>query len=149
MKSRREFIRDSIVASTGLSMHNNPLLAGRIRTPDPPLNKVRVGFVGIGVKGSQHLGNLMHMDGVEVKAVCDIVEDQCREAQAQAKRLGMPEPRAYFKGEWDFRRMCEEEELDLVYTATPWRWHTPVCMAAMENGSHAATEIPMAITLED
>ena len=45
--------------------------------------------------------------------------------------------------------MCEEEDLDLVYTATPWRWHTPVCVAAMENGKHAATEIPAAYTLED
>jgi len=45
--------------------------------------------------------------------------------------------------------MCEEEELDLVYTATPWRWHVPVCVAAMESGAHAATEVPAAYTLED
>ena len=45
--------------------------------------------------------------------------------------------------------MCEVEELDLVYTATPWEWHVPVCLAAMRNGKHAATEIPAAITLDE
>ena len=45
--------------------------------------------------------------------------------------------------------MCESEEVDLVFTATPWRWHVPVCLAAMENGKHAATEVPAAYTVED
>ena len=89
------------------------------------------------------------MEGVELTAVCDVVERQCVEAQAQAARLGKPKPTAYFKDEHDFRRMCENEELDLVYTATPWRWHAPVLLAAMNNGAHAATEVPIATTLED
>jgi len=45
--------------------------------------------------------------------------------------------------------MCEEEDLDLVFTATPWEWHVPVCLAAMKNGKHAATEVPAAVTLEE
>ena len=113
------------------------------------IDPVRVGFVGIGVKGSSHLGSLLRMEGVEVRAVCDVLERQCVEAQRQAERLGHRIPTAYFQGENDFRRMCQEEELDLVYTATPWRWHTPVCLAAMLNGSHAATEIPAAVTVDE
>jgi predicted dehydrogenase len=81
--------------------------------------------------------------------VCDIVDLQCRETQEQAKRLGLRPPTIYSRGERDFERMCAEEELDLVYTATPWEWHVPVCLAAMKNGKHAATEIPAAYTLEE
>lgn len=114
-----------------------------------PLQTIRVGFVGIGVKGSSHLGNLLRMDNVEIVAVCDVIEQQCVEAQEQAVRLGKPKPNAYFRGDYDFERMCAEEELDLVYTVTPWRWHTPVCLAAMENGSHAATEVPAALTVDE
>ena len=114
-----------------------------------PLETVRVGFVGVGVKGSAHVGNLLRMEGVELTAVCDIVERQCVETQAQAERLGKPKPTAYFRDEWDFRRMCETEELDLVYTATPWRWHTPVLLAAMNSGMHAATEVPAAVSIEE
>ena len=110
---------------------------------------IRVGFVGIGVKGSQHFRNLLHIDSVEMKAVCDIVPARCTWARDQCKKLGMSEPTSYTKGDYDFERMCESEELDLVYTATPWRWHVPVCLAAMNNGSHAATEIPAAITVDD
>ena len=155
MKTRRDFIKSGVAVGTGLSIKNS-LIGGLInelpathQKAGLPLEKVRVGFVGIGAKGSQHFGNLIHMDGVEIVAVCDIVEDQCREAQAQVRRLGKPEPKAYFKGNLDFKRMCQEEELDLVYTATPWEWHAPVCKAAMENGSHAATEIPMAVTMDE
>ncbi len=35
------------------------------------------------------------------------------------------------------------------FTATPWRFHVPVCLAAMENGKHAATEVPAATTIEE
>ena len=115
----------------------------------PPRETVRVGFVGIGVKGSQHFRNLLHIDGVEMRAVCDIRPVACNWAVQQCKTLKRPEPTAYTKGDYDFKRMCEQEELDLVYTATPWRWHVPVCLQAMTTGSHAATEIPAAITLDE
>lgn len=149
MQNRRDFLKTGIVAGTAIGLSTQSLVSQSEQPARKPLETVKVGFVGIGVKGSSHLGILMHMEGVEIKAVCDIVEDQCKEAQAQAMRLGKPVPTAYHRGEWDFVRMCEEEELDLVYTATPWRWHTPVCVAAMENGKHAATEIPAAYTLDD
>ncbi len=153
MKTRRAFIRSGVLAGASLSMSGATLVdktsTEQSKTSFPALDTVRVGFVGIGVKGSQHLGILLHMEGVEIVAVCDVLEDQCKEAQTQAMWLGKRKPTAYYRGEYDFLRMCQEEDLDLVYTATPWRWHSPICMAAMENGSHAATEIPMAITLEE
>lgn len=110
---------------------------------------IRVGFVGIGVKGWQHVRNLLHIDGVEIRAVCDILTEPCVRTQRLCRELGMPEPVAYTGGEYEFKKMCDQEDLDLVYTATPWRWHVPVCLAAMKSGSHAATEIPAAIRLDD
>ena len=95
------------------------------------------------------MSNLLRLDGVELKAVCDIREEACVKARRQAEAMGKREPTAYTRGERDFERMCETEDLDLVYTATPWEWHVPVCLAAMRNGKHAATEVPAAITLEE
>ena len=112
-------------------------------------DRIRVGFVGVGVKGWQHVNNLLHIDGVDLVAVCDIREEACTFAQEACRRLGLRKPTAYTRGDYDFRRMCDEEDLDLVYTATPWRWHVPVTLAAMKTGAHAATEIPAAITLEE
>ena len=150
MLSRRRFLASSLAMAAALRITPHAVAA--------PLGRpVRVGFVGIGMKGSAHLGNLLQMaahdiDGrrlVEVVAVCDLLERQCVESQGHAEALGLPQPTAYFGGEREFERMAAEEDLDLIYTATPWRWHTPVCLAALGSGSHAATEVPAAVTLED
>ncbi len=157
---RREFIRKTGAAGLGLALGSAGLTAckgGGYRNPKtdpiehlmtPPLETVRVGYVGIGNQGSGHVRNLLRIEGVELKAVCDIREERIRWAQEQCEKAGKPKPTGYSKGPEDFKRMCDTEDLDLVYTATPWEWHVPVCVKAMETGSHAATEVPGAITLE-
>jgi len=115
----------------------------------PPMEKVRIGYVGVGGMGSAHVRNLLRIEGVELKAVCDIVEEKVERVQSWIVEAGQPKPSGYSRGETDFVRMCEEEELDLVYTATPWKWHVPVCVAAMKNGKHAVTEVPAAVTLDE
>ncbi|MYG19490.1 MAG: hypothetical protein F4208_07990, partial [Gemmatimonadales bacterium] len=97
----------------------------------PPLETVRIGFVGIGGMGSVHVRNLLDIEGVELTALCDIRPEHAERARDWVVEAGGPEPTLYTRGETDFIRMCEEEALDLVYTATPWRWHVPVCAAAM------------------
>ncbi|MDP2957646.1 MAG: Gfo/Idh/MocA family oxidoreductase [Longimicrobiales bacterium] len=115
----------------------------------PRLDAVRVGFVGVGLQGGSHVENFLKLEGVEVVALCDIDEARNREVASQVVAAGRPEPSLYGRTPTDFVRMCETEEMDLVFTATPWEWHVPVCVAAMENGSHVATEVPAAYTLED
>ena len=146
--NRREFLQTTTGVGAMMALGGTAALRAQT-TEAAPKKTLRVGFVGAGNKGSSHLGNLLRMEGVEVRAVCDIVELQCRETQEQAKRLGLPPPTAYSRGERDFERMCAEEELDLVYNATPWQWHVPVCLAAMRHGKHAATEVPAARTIEE
>jgi predicted dehydrogenase len=113
------------------------------------MDTVRVGFVGVGGMGGAHVQNFLRIDGVEIRAICDINEPRAQEVAGWVTEAGNPAPTLYTRGEYDFERLCQEEELDLVFTATPWRWHVPVCVAAMENGKHAATEVPAAYTLED
>jgi predicted dehydrogenase len=99
--------------------------------------------------GSTHVQNYLNIDGVQVKAICDIVPAKVERAQKWVVAAGQPKPTGYSNGPTDFVRMCETEELDLVMTATPWEWHVPVCVAAMKNGKHAVTEVPAAMSLED
>jgi hypothetical protein len=114
-----------------------------------PMDTVRIGFVGVGGMGSNHVKNLLEIEGAQITALCDIVEEKVSRAQEWVTGAGFPKPSAYTRGETDFIRMCETEDLDLVYTATPWRWHVPVCLAAMKNDKHAATEVPAAVTLDE
>jgi hypothetical protein len=153
--SRRRFIEVSASASVA-ARFPSPVAASPSETGSgedffrvPPIPLVRVGFVGCGLQGTEHIKNLLDIEGVELRAVCDIVPEKTERAQKLAKEAGKVEPRAFTRGPRDFERLCAEEELDLVYTATPWEWHVPVMLAAMSNGKHAATEVPAAQTVKD
>jgi hypothetical protein len=113
------------------------------------MDRVRVGFVGVGGMGGAHVRNFMGLEGVEIVALCDINEARNQEVASWLIEDERPAPRLYGRDETDFVRMCETEDLDLVFTATPWEWHVPVCLSAMENGKHAATEVPAAYALDD
>lgn len=115
----------------------------------PPMEVVRVGYVGVGGMGSVHVRNLLRIEGVEIRAVCDIVEEKVARVQQWVVEAGQRKPEGYSRGPWDFKRLCDRDDLDLVYNATPWEWHVPICVAAMEAGKHAATEVPAAVTLEE
>lgn len=115
----------------------------------PPMDEVRIGFVGVGGQGTAHVRNLATIAGARITAVCDIVESHADRAAQIVVDAGHPPPRLFTRGPTDFMRLCETEDLDLVFNATPWEWHVPICVAAMRNGKHAATEVPAAVTLEE
>ncbi|MFC1564955.1 Gfo/Idh/MocA family protein, partial [candidate division KSB1 bacterium] len=115
----------------------------------PKIDPVRIGFVGVGGMGTAHVRNFIRIEGVEIKALCDIVEDHAKRSQKMVVEAGQPEPEIYTRDEYDFKRMCERDDLDLVFTATPWKWHVPVVLEAMNTGKHAATEVPAAYTIDD
>ena len=78
--------------------------------------------------------------------MCDIRPERTDWATQAITAAGHPAPTAYTRGPRDFERLCETEQLDLVYNATPWELHVPIMLAAMKNGKHAATEVPAAMT---
>jgi predicted dehydrogenase len=147
--TRREFLGMG-AAALGAAALPLPYTAPLPLCPSaPPLPTVRIGFVGIGGQGSVHVENLLTLEGVEIRALCDIVPEKVSTWQQKIRELGRPEPTAYTRGPHDFERLCAEEELDLVFTATPWEWHVPVLLAAMHNGKHGASEVPIAYTVDD
>jgi len=115
----------------------------------PPLETVRIGFIGLGNRGPGSLRRLSLIDGVEIRAICDIREDRVEIGQKILADAGMPPARSYGKDEDDWKRMCESDDIDLVYQVTPWRLHTPVSVFAMEHDKHAAVEMPAALTIDD
>jgi hypothetical protein len=152
---RRDFLKlgttaiaaSALTAPDVVSAQTAP--AGTTAFAGPPIPTVRVGYVGVGGQGSSHVRNLLKIKGCQVTAVCDIRPERTDWATKAITAAGFAAPAVYNKGPRDFERLCETEQLDLVYTATPWEWHVPVMLAAMRNGKHAATEVPAAMTLED
>jgi predicted dehydrogenase len=156
--SRRDFLKigaaaglGAAVAGLGLEGRDVPAAPGEARSQfrAPAIPAVKIGFVGVGGMGSAHVQNYLNIEGVEIKAICDIRPAHVERAQKWVVEAGQPKPAGYSNGPRDFERMCGTEDLDLVMTATPWEWHVPVCLSAMKNGKHAATEVPAAMSLED
>lgn len=161
--SRREFLAaaGATAASLGLAA-STQAAAAQTKAPrpkhdqqrvfdlkTPPLDKVRIGFIGVGSRGSSLLGNLLDIDGVEIKAVCDVVTERVQNAQKRVVSRGHPEPAGYAKGETHYEELCRRDDLDLVYIATPWDSHARMAVCAMTEGKHAAIEVPAAMTLEE
>ncbi len=114
----------------------------------PKLDTVRVGFIGLGNRGPSHLSNVRLLEGVEIKALCDIVPEKVNKAKKRIDGSGFS-PETY-SGEADaWKKMCDRDDIDLIYISTPWNMHTPMAVYAMEHGKHVCIEVPAATTMEE
>ena len=102
----------------------------------------------MGGRGTSLLRDLLAVDGVEVKAICDLVPEKVEHAEKMVTDAGQAKPAGFSKGEWDFKNL-NQLDLDIVYIATPWNWHVPMALDAMKNQKHAAVEVPAATTLQE
>ena len=114
-----------------------------------PLDTVRVGFVGLGMRGPGAVYRFTHIPGVKIVALCDVEADRVASAQEILKEAGLPEAASYSGSTEAYKEMCEREDLDLVYIVTDLIHHAPVALYAMEHGKHAAIEVPAAMTLDE
>lgn len=111
----------------------------------PKLDKVRIGFVGLGMRGPGAVQRMSHIEGVEIVALCDKRPEKVTSAQKILEKAGLPKAKEYTGAE-GWKAMVESEGIDLIYSCTPWHMHTPVALHAMNNGKHIATEVPAAVT---
>jgi predicted dehydrogenase len=115
----------------------------------PRIDTVRVGIIGLGQRGPGAVERLANIDGLEIRALCDQKLDRVDKAQNILSSHGLPPAKAYGGNADAWKELCQSKELDLVYICTPWQLHTPMAVFAMENGKHAASEVPAAVTLEE
>jgi predicted dehydrogenase len=112
-----------------------------------PIAEVRVAVIGLG-RGQGAVDRLANIEGTRIAALCDLQPQRIAEAQEILKKNGRPEALA-FTGEEDWKKICERDDLDLVYNATPWELHVPIALYAMAHGKHVAVEVPAALTVDD
>lgn len=113
-----------------------------------PIDTVRVGFVGLGMRGPSAVNRFTYIDGVEIVALCDLEADRIAPVQEMLAGRGKA-PAAEYSGENGWKELCDREDIDLVYLVTPWLQHTPMAVYAMEQGKHVAIEVPAATSIEE
>ena len=104
------------------------------------MSTLKVGVVGAGWAGQQHLKGYAALKGVEIAALAAMETEQVELLQAE---YGIP---ATFQ-RWE--DMLDAVELDAISIATPTFLHAPVSIAALQRGIHVLTEKPIAANLED
>jgi len=115
----------------------------------PALEKVRLAVIGVGDRGYPHVTQLSVIEGAEVVGICDLYQDLAdRAADYVLKKTGK-RPATFCNGEHDYQRMFRELRPDAVIISTPWDWHAPMAIDAMESGAHAFVEVPLALTIGD
>ena len=116
---------------------------------DKPLRNLRVGVVGLG-RGQAGISGFTLVPGGYIAAICDINAARRARTLKYLADKKAPTPKIYGdKGPEDWKRMCEDPEIDLIYNSTPWQLHVPIALYAMEHGKHVVTEVPSAFTVEE
>lgn len=114
----------------------------------PKLETVRIGFVGVGNRGPTHIDAMKHIEGTDIRALCDIRPEKVNAAKKSLE--GTSHNPTIYTGTPDaWKKLCEQPDIDAVWIATPWSLHTPIAVYAMEHGKHAFTEVPAAKTLDE
>lgn len=113
-----------------------------------PIEEVRVGFIGLGMRGTGAIRRYVNIDGAKIAALCDLHADRVEAAQKIVVGAGYEAAKEYV-GEDGWKELCENPDIDLVYICTDWEKHTPIAVYAMEHGKHVASEVPAAMNIAE
>lgn len=171
--SRRDFLKASALAGVGASLAGSaaqqpatlshapvaPADISLTRSPlsghkpvhdltTQPLERVRVAIIGLS-RGMTHVTNCLNLEFTDIVAVCDLRDDRAQNAAAACEKKNGKRPAIYSGTENIWEKMVGREDIDVVYIATPWNWHVPMCLHTMERGKHAFVEVAAAVTVDD
>lgn len=146
MNQRRSFIKKTTMTGAGIALLPN-LTLGNSLTKDT--QKLRVGVIGVGLRGTNHLNNLLKREDVVVIAICDIDPNRIQIAQDHIQKAGQKKAKTFGKNEHDYKNLLALTDIDAVVIATPWLWHTKMAVDAMKAGKYTGLEVSAANTLEE
>lgn len=115
----------------------------------PAVDTVRVGFIGLGMRGPGAVERFIHIPGTKIVALCDLLPGNVAKCQKMLEKASLPAAAEYTDSEEAWKELCERDDIDLVYIATDWKHHAKMGVYAMEQGKHTAIEVPSAMTLDE
>jgi predicted dehydrogenase len=141
---RRNFISKSLIYTSSAALFPTFISGATIEQ-----KKVRLGFIGVGLRGRNHLEMAMYRSDVEIVAICDLDPKAIAISQKMIADKGRPAAAVYKNGERDFENLVKRTDIDGVVIATPWEWHVPMALATMKEGKYAGVEVSATVTLQE
>lgn len=141
---RRKFIKATALAGAAFSILPANTLFSQDKTP-----KVRLGFIGVGLRGQNHLDLALRRNDVEVIALCDIQRHMMDKSLSMVEKSGKAKPQVILEGPYGYRKMLENKNVDAVIISTPWEWHAIQCIDAMNANKYVGCEVNVGSTVEE
>jgi len=120
-----------------------------LRLATAPIPTVRIAFIGLGMRGPGAVERITHIPGVEIVALCDMLEKNTKNANEILLKAGFPKAQEFFGDENAWRKVTALPNVDLVYIATDWKHHANIGVQAMKDGKNVAIEVPAALNLKE
>ncbi|MBS1681360.1 MAG: Gfo/Idh/MocA family oxidoreductase [Bacteroidetes bacterium] len=143
MKTRRDFIKTTALAGAAFSILPSGVFAS------PAENKVRLGFIGVGLRGQNHLEQALRRNDVEVIAICDIQQRMIDMSLGLVAQEGKRKPQVILDGPLGYKKMLENKDIDAVIISTPWEWHTRMCIDSMNAKKYVGCEVIVGMTVDE
>ena len=149
--NRRDFLQQAALAGAALALPTLSTTAAQsVSAPrEKPRDKLRLGFIGTGLRGQDHVDLALRRDDCEVLAIADPDAGMVAACLKMIDGQGKQRPTVYDQGPQDYRRLLADPNIDAVVIASPWEWHTEQCVAAMKAGKYVATEVGGGFSLDE
>ena len=144
--NRKEFVKTSSLAAAAMAFGPSAKIFAKNSEP-----KVKLAIIGVGARGQSHLELLLGRDDVDLVAICDVEEHAIENSKKIIAKSGKKMSQVFTGDNYAWKRLLEiKGGLDGVVIATPWEWHKPMVMGALEAGlKYVATEVILGISLQD
>ena len=142
--TRRDFIKAATLAGAGLSILPSHFVFGKEKE-----TKIKLGFIGVGFRGQGHLELALSRPDVEVIAICDVQQAMIDSGLNLIAKSGKPKPQVILDGPLGYKRLLENKDIDAVIIATPWEWHTVMCLDSMRAKKYVGCEVITGMTIEE
>ncbi|MDR1122023.1 MAG: Gfo/Idh/MocA family oxidoreductase [Dysgonamonadaceae bacterium] len=114
-----------------------------------PIPTVRIAFIGLGMRGPGAVSRMTHVPGVEIVALCDVLQENTQKANNMLEKRGFPKAQEFYGDTSVWRQVTALPNVDLIYVATDWISHARIGVQAMKDGKHVAIEVPAAMSLDE
>ena len=146
MNSRRDFVKKTAILGSGIAIVPNLTFGANFNSSKDKLN---VAFIGVGLRGTNHLNNSLLRNDVNVVAICDIDQKRITIALDMIAKAGQNKPQIFGKNDYDYKNLLKLENVDAVIISTPWLWHARMAKDAMLAGKYTGIEVSAANTMEE
>ncbi|MEO9805151.1 MAG: Gfo/Idh/MocA family oxidoreductase [Reichenbachiella sp.] len=143
IQERRDFMKKSAMAGLSLSLLSPTMLFAEKK------DKIKLAFIGVGARGINHVRLATQRKDVIITAICDIDELVLNRASDMVEKAGGKKPTLFSKGDYAYRELLKGKDIDAVIISTPWTWHTPMAVDAMNAGIAVGLEVAGAADIQE